>query len=305
MIEIGIEEPWANRENRKRSVIPHGSNGFGAILEHRLEDHVQLLVRVAERDLPLGQVKDVQIANGSRELIRLKRGDGEAVVIDHLAVVVPCCKLGLDRPVPQQDSRSRVDGNHFARRKATLLNDGFLIKSVDTHFGTDAEDAVIGDLIPRRPQAVSIKACPDRDSVCEDKRGGTVPRLAEAGVVFVEGGQFGCDLFIPPPGWRNEHRHRVQDRASRHGEHLKNVVEAGGIRASGLDDRLEEVDVGTPEIGFQLRLTGLCPVPVSPDGVDLSVVSQHPEGMGKRPGREGVCAIALVVDAEGRLVIRA
>ena len=70
-----------------------------------------------------------------------------------------------------------------------------------------------------------------------------------------------------------------------------------------MDDRVQEFDILAPEVGLQFGLAGLGPVAVAADGIDLAIVRHHPEGMGEGPGREGIRAVALVVDAEGGLVI--
>ena len=66
---------------------------------------------------------------------------------------------------------------------------------------------------------------------------------------------------------------------------------------------MEQFDILAPEVGLQLGLAGLGPVAVAAYCVDLAIVSHHPEGMGKRPGREGIRAVALVVDADCSLVV--
>src|SRR5882724_10087666 len=95
----------------------------------------------------------------------------------------------------------------------------------------------------------------------------------------------------------------MQDAATAHGEDFERVIEAGGIRAVGLDDRLEQINVVAPEVGFQLRFAGGHPIPIAAYGVDFAVMSKHPERLSERPLRKGICAIALVVNADGRLVI--
>ena len=123
-------------------------------------------------------------------------------------------------------------------------------------------------------------------------------------MVVVEVLEFLREVRVGAVGGRHEHRHGVQDAAAAHRKNLQRIVEAGGIGAAGLDDRLEKVDVGSPEIGFQLSLAGMHPIPVATDRVDLAIVGEHAERMGQRPGREGVCAVALVEKRDGRLVVR-
>ena len=96
----------------------------------------------------------------------------------------------------------------------------------------------------------------------------------------------------------------MKDVAPAHDQSFERVVEAGAIRAAGLDDGLEQVDILAPEIGGKLGLAGVHPVAVAAHGVDLAVVAQHAEGLPERPGRKRVRAVALVEDAERRVVIR-
>ena len=302
LAEIGVEEARAQGEDGKRRVVSHRADGLGAILDHRLEDHVELLARVAEGDLALGQVDDVEVALGGLELTLLERFDADEVVVHHLAVVVAGGQIVLNLGVAHENAGLGVDGDHLAGGEASLLDDRILVESVHTHLGAQAEDAVVGDLVTGGAKTVAVEAGADSHAVGEDQGGGAVPRFAEAGVVFVEGGEFGGDLLVTAPGRGNQHGHSVEEGSAGHGHDLDDVVEAGGIGSSGLDDRLEQVDVGAPEVGLQLGLAGLGPVAVAADGIDLAVVRQYPEGMGERPGREGVRAVALVVDAERGLV---
>ena len=303
LAEVGVEQAGTKREHRERRVVAHRADGLGTILDHRLEDHVELLARVAEGDLTLGQVDDVEVTLGGLELLRLERGDADEMVVHHLAVVVAGGEICLDLGVAHQNAGGGVDGDHLAGGEAALLDDRILIESIDAHLGAEAEDAVIGDLVAGGAKSVPVEAGADGDAVGEDQGGWAVPRLAEAGMVLVERGKLGRDLLVTAPSRGNQHGHGMEDRAARHGQDLKHVIQARGIGSARLDDRLEQVDVGPPEVGLQLRLAGLGPVAVAADGVDLSVVRHHPEGVGERPGREGVRAVALVIDAERGLVV--
>jgi hypothetical protein len=50
------------------------------------------------------------------------------------------------------------------------------------------------------------------------------------------------------------------------------------------------VETWVREIGF----TGMDPVTVTANRINFSVVGDHTEGVGERPGREGVRAVALM-----------
>ena len=58
------------------------------------------------------------------------------------------------------------------------------------------------------------------------------------------------------------------------------------------------VEAWVGEIGF----AGMDPVAVAADGINFSVMSDHAEGVGERPGGEGVRAVALMENGEGSFV---
>jgi hypothetical protein len=91
----------------------------------------------------------------------------------------------------------------------------------------------------------------------------------------------------------------MQRPSARDGEKFEGIIETGGVAASGLDDGVKEGEVGGVEAGMRkVGFTGVNPVAVSAEGVDFSVVGKHAEGMGERPSREGVRAVALVENRE-------
>jgi hypothetical protein len=95
----------------------------------------------------------------------------------------------------------------------------------------------------------------------------------------------------------------MQRPPTRNGEKFKGVIEAGGVTATGLDDGMEEREVGGIETGMRkVGFTGVNPVAIPAEGVDFSVVGKHAEGMGEGPSREGVGAITLVENREGGFV---
>jgi hypothetical protein len=82
-------------------------------------------------------------------------------------------------------------------------------------------------------------------------------------------------------------------------QHLEGVVQVGAVRTARLDHRLHVVPELAEGVGRHLDLVGLHPVDVALDGVDLTIVGQHPERLGQAPFGEGVGRIALVEDRHG------
>ena len=304
LVEIGVEEAGAEGEHRQRCVITHRADSLGPILDHRLEDHVELFAAVTEGNLTLREIEDIEIPCRNHQFLRLGLGHTHEMIVNHLPVVLPGGKVLLDLFVAEQHSSNCVNGDHLTGSQPPLLDDCLLIESIHPHFGSKAENAVIGDLVPGGAETVAVEAGPDGQTIGKDKCCRSVPRFTETGVVFEESRKLRSDFLITAPGRRHQHGHGVQNGTTRHGHDLDDIVETRGIGTARLDDRLEQIDVRAPEISFQLGFTGLRPVTVAPHRIDLAVVSKHPEGMRQRPGREGIGAITLVIDAKGGLVIR-
>src|SRR5450759_1522447 len=48
LFEVGEHESWTRGQHGERGVVAHGSEWLDAFLEHGPEDHLQLVMRVAE-----------------------------------------------------------------------------------------------------------------------------------------------------------------------------------------------------------------------------------------------------------------
>ena len=55
LLEVRVDEPVPVGEHRERRVVPHRADRLLGVQRERGEDHLHVLVRVAERDLPLPQ----------------------------------------------------------------------------------------------------------------------------------------------------------------------------------------------------------------------------------------------------------
>ena len=79
------------------------------------------------------------------------------------------------------------------------------------HPGLGGEDheAVLGDGVAGRAQAVAVEHGAHGAAVGEDHGRGAVPGLHEAGVVFEEAAQVGAHGVLGAPGLRDEHDHGV------------------------------------------------------------------------------------------------
>ncbi len=282
--EVVEDQPRARRQHGDRGVGAHRPEGLTTGLRHRGEQHAQLLLGVAEgllatghrgrgvHDvLALGQVVEVHEARVQPLLVRVLRG--QACL--HLVVRHDATVLGVDQ-------------EHPARLQAALLDDPRRVELEDAGLRGQHHQAVVGDGVPGRAQAVAVEHGSDERAVGEGDGGGAVPGLHEGRVELVERPARGVHLLVVLPGLRDHHEHGVRQRPATEVQQLEHLVEGGRVRRVRGADREQALEVAGDQVRGQLALPGPHPVAVALDGVDLAVVGDHPVGVCERPGRERV-----------------
>ena len=91
----------------------------------------------------------------------------------------------------------------------------------------------------------------------------------------------------------------MRQRAAAHDEQLKAVVEHAGIRAAGIDNRQQLLDVITKQDTGNMILTGIHPVDIAAQSIDLTVMSEEMIGMGAVPAGECVRGKAGMHQSDG------
>ena len=221
-----------------------------------------------------------------------------------LAVGIGGAELLLDLVVRDDAALLEVDEQHLARLQAPLLDDRLLRDRQHAHLGGKHDEAVVGDEIARRPEAVAVEGGADLAAVREADGGGAVPGLHERGVILVEGAPALVHERVAGPGLRDQHHHGVRERVAAAHQELERVVEAGGVRLALVGDRPQLGDVVAEQAALRRSLPRRHPVDVAAQGVDLAVMGDHPVGMGELPSRERVGGEALVHEREGALEAR-
>ena len=189
-----------------------------------------------------------------------------------------------------------VERQHLAWAKAALFDDPIVVELDRTDLRTSHDQALGGDLVATRPQAIAVQSGADEAAIREGQRRRSVPRLDDRRVVVVEGLDLRRQPDIAFPGAGHEHAQCVQHVATVALEHVQRLVEAGRVRALLPDDRTN--------FGRQAGLTRPHPGAIAEQGVDLAVVGQQAERLGELPGREGVGRVALVEDGQAAFVRR-
>ena len=295
LLEVGEQRRLAVGEDGQREVVAHRADRLGGARRGRAEQHAQVLLRVAERQLAQAQ----RLGAGHGRL-----GVGQVVEADDaLAVPVAVGLLGgdpaLDLLVGDDPALLEVDEEELARLQAALADDvgGRLVHHAG--LGAEHDPAVLGLQPAARAQAVAVERRADHAAVGERDRGGAVPRLHQTGVEGVEAREVLGQVVAALVRLRDHHHHRVGQRAAREHEQLEHVVERRRVRAAGAHDRQQLRQVLLAEqLGRELRLARPHPVDVAAQRVDLAVVGDVAVRVRELPARERVGREARVDEPE-------
>ncbi len=301
LLEIREQQLGLIGQRRNRRVVAHGTDRFLAVADHRLHQHLQVFLRVAERLLTIQQ-RHVGAAVLRARGLQVLEHDLRA--IEPAAVRVSLGEPGLELLVVDDAALFEIDEQHLAWLQPPLADD--LLFRNRQHAGFRShDDALVGSDQPaRRPQPVAVERGADLPSVGEGDRRRPVPGLHEGRVIFVESAPLLVHKRIARPGLGDHGHHRLGERIAALHEELERVVETGRVRLAFIGDRPELLDVVAQELGSDRSLAGRHPVVIAAQRIDLAVVRDHPVGVCQRPGREGVGGEALVHERERALEVR-
>ena len=151
---------------------------------------------------------------------------------------------------------------------------------------------VPGNVVSGRSQAIAVKHRSHPDAIGEGDGGRPVPGLHERAVIFVECLLLRAHALVVRPGFGDHHHDGVGQRTTGQHQKLQVIVKHGRVASVRIDDRKDGGQVVPKEGRLEHRLSGVHPVNVAPQRVDLAVVDQIPIGMSPIPAGEGIGAEA-------------
>ncbi len=290
LLEVAVEGLRPRGQHRQCGVVAHRADRLLAEARHRREDDLEVFLRVAEGLLAI----DERHFGGHR-----RRGFRQVVerdprALDPLAVRFRRGERALQFGVVDDAALLRVDEQHLAGLQPPLGDDLALRDVEHADFRGHHDVVVVGDDEARRPQAVAVERRADLPAVGERHRGGTVPRLHQRGMVFVERAAVLVHQRIARPGLGDHQHHRVRERIAAHDEELERVVERRGVRLPVVDQRPDLVEILAEHAARDALLARADPVDVAAQRVDLAVVADEPERMREVPRRKRVGREPLV-----------
>ena len=285
-------------QHRQRRVVAHGADRFLAFLDHGLKDQLHVLHGQA-----IGKLAALEFLG--RQFHRLGRaGLDQAVqlgdVLGPLAIGLAGGQHVLEFGVAVQAAGLQVHGDGLAGSDAALFHHVGLGHLDHAGFGTDDQQAVLGDGDAHGPQAVAVHAGDHPAAIGGADGGRAVPRLDHGVAIAEEGAVAVLHQGVRAKAFRHQHLLDHGSRTAGAAHHLEHVVERRRIRTARLDHRLDVLHVLAERLVAHARLVRLHPVDVAGQRVDLAVMGEHAERLGQAPGGEGVGGIALVVDGEAR-----
>ena len=318
LFEIMKQRARHVRHGGRGRVIAHGANGLAAILPHGAQNHEQFLARIAKSghqrlrmiDRGLGAISAGRRAGRKTGALEEAGFLGHDLRQRHQVIIQPLA-VGLARHEARHDggvifdqTGGGVHRQHFTWAQASFLHDARFIHRHRAYFRRHDDQAIVHNNEARGAQAIAVERTAHDAAIGETERGWPVPRLLQAGVIMIKSALLGADIARLFPRLGRQHHQRVAHITPRLHQEIERIVEHGRIAAVRGDDRRQDLGITPPHIGArQIGLTRLHPGDIALQRVDLAVVTNHAERLRAFPGGEGVGAVALMKNGNGRLEI--
>ncbi len=302
LFEILVEVFRLLREHREGRVIAHRADRLHAGGRGGPEEHAQILVGVAEGELALEDALFLDRLRGlrGREIL-----EENAVLVEPLLVGLRGVDALFHLVVGDDAAFLHVHEEHTTGAETPFLHDRERVDVGDnTHLRGHDDEVVLGYIVAARAETVAVEDRADHLSVGEGDRGRAVPRLHEAGVVFVEGLFLGLHEGVALPRLGDHHHDRVDEVVSAEVHEFQRVVKAGGVRPILVDDGEDVLDPVAVFLALAEGLARLHEVRVAHHRVDLAIVGDETVGVRAGPAREGVRRETRVHQRQRRLEIR-
>jgi len=227
LFEVVVQQLRLVREDREGRIVAHRADGLVAVARHRRHQDVQVFRRVAEGPLPLQHSLVVRLVDARPVGQEFQR---HQVFAHPLAVRPGERDLLLQLVVADDAALFKVDQQHAPRLETALALDAFRLDVQHADLGRHDDQAVLGDVVARRPEPVAVQHRADADAVRKRDRRRPVPRLHEAGVKLVKGPLLRRHRRVAAPRLRDHHHHGVRQRPAGEHQQFEDVVEHCGYR---------------------------------------------------------------------------
>ena len=260
LLEIVEQQLILFRQHRQRRIVAHRPYRLIAAGRHGRGQHPQFLVGIAKGPLPPGQFRPV---GPGRRRGRRQGGQSHLVVPQPLAVGLAAGQVLFQFRIADNAPLLQADQKHPPRLKPAALLDLRRRNIQYPRFRGHHQLVILGNGVAEGAQAVAIQHGAD-----VAVRGGhhhrrPVPRLHQAGMIFVKIPLFRRHIRMLFPRLGNHHQHRMVQAAAGHGQQFQGIVKAGRVAGPRRHHRGNLGNV-RPEPGRgELRFPGVHPVDIA------------------------------------------
>ena len=297
------------RYHRQRRIIAHAADGFLGIIDHRAEQQFHVFHGLSGGNLAATQLVAAEPRAGLGAVMALHRSEGGEArhhrgiimrggnpILD-LAIRIKTRSGGLERTEPVT---IKIDGDHLAGAERALHHHVDFGDDHHAGFRAGDEQAVARQAIAHRPQRVAVEPGHHPAAIGHRERRRPVPGLHDTGKKGVHRPVRLRQAVILAPGFGNQHQLGRRRIAARADKGFEDRIERGGIRRAGRNQRLDVARMFTECRRRHLDLVAFHPVGVAAHRVDLAVMGEAAERLRQPPLREGIGAVALVIDGKAR-----
>ena len=219
-------------------------------------------------------------------------------------VRTPLRQARLDLSIRYQRAFIKVDKKHAPRLKTAFV-DNLVRCNVQYADLTRHDDTIIpGNVITTGSQSIAVQHGADTPSVGESHRRRTVPRLHHRRVIFIKRALGRIHRLVFLPSLRNHHENGFRQGSPRSQQKFQRIIQPAGIRTVRLNHREERRQVIPEFVTVHRAFTGLHPVAVTPEGIDLAIVGNQPHRVCPVPTGEGVSRKAGMHHREMAHIVR-
>ncbi len=218
LLKVAVQRLVFARKHGQRAVVAHRTNAFFAVLRHRCQQKLHILLRGAKGLLAIEQGQR-RSGHGQRR-VQHDAVELDAQVFNPLLVGLGIDDVGLELLVVNHAALLQVDQQHLARLQAPFAHNAVLGHRQHAGLGRQNHQPIVGDAVARRAQAIAVQRGTNLAAIGKDDGGRAVPRLNHRRVVLVKRAPTRIHGGVLLPRLRDHHHHCLADGVAGHGQQL-------------------------------------------------------------------------------------
>jgi len=149
----------------------------------------------------------------------------------------------LDFGIVNDAAFNCIDQQHLAGLQAPFLNNVFFSDGQHAGFRRQNNHVILGNVIARRAQAVTVERCADLDTITKGNGCRAIPWLHDSCMIFIESAAFVIHQWVAGPRFWDQHHHGVRQRVSTVQQQFQRIIKTRRIRLVFRDQWPQFVEV--------------------------------------------------------------